>query len=74
MLMGQIAYHSGIAQRLYDSMYKLIGRIPGGLAMATCGSYRLQACAVYPCDGGHVSSVAVPQMTRYNYNKKLSTE
>jgi C4-dicarboxylate transporter, DctM subunit len=75
MLMGQIAYHAGIAQRLYDAMYKLIGRMPGGLAVATvvaatafkamCGS-TLATAATF-------SSVAVPQMTRYNYSKKLST-
>jgi tripartite ATP-independent transporter DctM subunit len=75
MLMGQIAFHAGIAQRLYDAAYKFVGRIPGGLAMATvvaatafkamCGS-TLATTATF-------SSVAIPQMTRYKYNKKMST-
>ncbi|OPY67442.1 MAG: Sialic acid TRAP transporter permease protein SiaT [Syntrophorhabdaceae bacterium PtaU1.Bin034] len=75
MLMGQIAFHAGIAQRLYDATYKLVGRVPGGLAMATvvaatafkamCGS-TLATAATF-------SSVAVPQMTRYGYGRKLST-
>ncbi len=75
MLMGQLAFHAGIAQRLYDATYKLVGRIPGGLAMATvvaatafkamCGS-TLATAATF-------SSVAVPQMTRYGYSRKLST-
>jgi hypothetical protein len=33
--MGQIAFNSGIAKRLFDSAYKFIGHVPGGLAMAT---------------------------------------
>ena len=42
ILMGQIAFNAGIAGRLYDSAYKFIGHIPGGLAMATVeGSYCL---------------------------------
>ena len=35
VLMGQIAFNSGIAKRLFDSAHKFIGHIPGGLAMAT---------------------------------------
>src|SRR4030067_3431214 len=34
VLMGQIAFNAGIAKRLYDTAYKFIGHIPGGLAMA----------------------------------------
>jgi TRAP-type mannitol/chloroaromatic compound transport system permease large subunit len=34
MLMGQITFQSGIAQRLYDVAHKLIGRMTGSLAMA----------------------------------------
>src|SRR3972149_11059945 len=34
VLMGQIAFNAGIAKRLYDTSYKFIGHIPGGLAMA----------------------------------------
>jgi TRAP-type mannitol/chloroaromatic compound transport system permease large subunit len=35
MLMGQIAFNAGIAKRLYNSAYILVGRVPGGLAMST---------------------------------------
>jgi len=35
VLMGQIAFNAGIAKRLYDSAYRFLGHIPGGLAMAT---------------------------------------
>ena len=38
IFMGQIAFHTGIGSRLFDSTYKLMGRMPGGLAMATIGA------------------------------------
>lgn len=74
VLMGQIAYHSGVANKLYSAAYKFVGHVPGGLAMATvlgatifkamCGS-TLATCATF-------ASVAIPEMERYGYNKKLS--
>ena len=35
MLMGQVACNAGIAKRLYNTSYRFLGHIPGGLAMAT---------------------------------------
>ena len=35
ILMGQIGFNAGIAQKLYDAAHKFIGHISGGLAMAT---------------------------------------
>jgi tripartite ATP-independent transporter DctM subunit len=75
VLMGQIAYHSGTAKRLYDSAYRFVGHIPGGLAMTTivgatifkamCGSTFATIVAF--------SGIAVPEMLRYGYSKKLAT-
>jgi C4-dicarboxylate transporter, DctM subunit len=75
MLMGQIAFNAGIAQRLYDAVYKLVGRVPGGLAMATVVAATMfkAMCGSTLATAATFSSVAVPQMTRYNYSKKLST-
>ena len=75
VLMGQIAFNAGIAKRLYDTSYKFIGHIPGGLAMATVGG----AAAFGTVTGSAIAtaatfgSVAYPEMERYQYNKKLST-
>jgi len=75
VLMGQIAFNAGIAKRLYDSGYKFIGHVPGGLAMATVagaaafGTVTGSATATASTFG----SVAYPEMDRYHYNKKLST-
>ena len=35
VLMGQVGMNAGIAKRLYGCTYKIMGHIPGGLAMAT---------------------------------------
>jgi C4-dicarboxylate transporter, DctM subunit len=75
VLMGQIAFNAGIARRLYDTGYRFIGHIPGGLAMATVGG----AAAFGTVTGSATataatfSSVAYPEMDRYQYGKKLST-
>ena len=75
VLMGQIAFNAGIARRLYDSAYKFIGHIPGGLAMATvAGATAFKAiCGSSPATAATFASVAVPEMDRYGYAKKLST-
>jgi C4-dicarboxylate transporter, DctM subunit len=75
VLMGQVAFNGGIAKRLYDSTNKFFGHIPGGLAIATvagatifkaiCGSVAA-TCATF-------ASVAVPEMDRFGYSRKLST-
>jgi C4-dicarboxylate transporter DctM subunit len=75
VLMGQIAFNAGIARRLYDAAYKFIGHIPGGLAMATvAGATAFKAiCGSSPATAATFASVAVPEMDRYGYAKKLST-
>ena len=75
VLMGQIAFNAGIAKRLFDSSYKFIGHIPGGLAMATvAGATAFKAiCGSSPATAATFASVAVPEMDRYGYAKKLST-
>jgi len=75
VLMGQIAFNAGIAKRLFNSAYKFIGHIPGGLAMATvAGATVFKAiCGSSPATAATFASVAVPEMDRYNYDKKLST-
>lgn len=75
VLMGQIAFNAGIAKRLYEAAYRFIGHIPGGLAMATvAGATVFKAiCGSSPATAATFASVAVPEMDRYGYAKKLST-
>src|SRR4030042_3541580 len=75
VLMGQIAFNGGISKRLYDASHKFMGHIPGGLAMATvAGATVFKAiCGSSPATVATFASVAIPEMDRYGYNKKLST-
>jgi tripartite ATP-independent transporter DctM subunit len=75
VLMGQVAFNAGIAKRLYNAAYRFIGHIPGGMAMATvAGATAFKAiCGSSPATAATFASVAVPEMDRYNYDKKLST-
>jgi len=75
VLMGQLAYHSGISKRLFDAAYTFIGHWPGGLAIATIG-----ACAVFSAICGStnataatMAAVTLPEMKRYNYKPELAT-
>jgi tripartite ATP-independent transporter DctM subunit len=75
VLMGQIAFNAGIAKRLYDCAHKFLGHIPGGLAIATvAGATAFKAiCGSVAATAATFASVAVPEMTKYGYHKKLST-
>jgi tripartite ATP-independent transporter DctM subunit len=74
VLMGQVAFNAGIAKRLYSTSYKFIGHIPGGLAMATVGGAAAFGAITgsSPATAATFASVAVPEMDRYGYHKKLS--
>jgi len=75
VLMGQVAFNAGIAKRLFNTAYKFIGHVPGGMAMATvAGATAFKAiCGSSPATAATFASVAVPEMDRYGYDKKLST-
>jgi C4-dicarboxylate transporter DctM subunit len=75
VLMGQIVFNSGVARRLYDGTHRLVGHIPGGLALATViGATMFKAmCGSMAATVATFASVAVPEMDRYHYSKKLST-
>ena len=75
VFMGQIGYTAGIAVRLFDSAHKFVGHIPGGLAMATVlGATGFKAiCGSSPATAATFASVAIPEMDRYGYDKRLST-
>lgn len=75
ILMGQIAFNSGIAVRLYGVAYKFVGHIPGGLAMSTvAGATAFKAlCGSSTATAATFASVAVPEMDRYGCDKRLST-
>jgi C4-dicarboxylate transporter, DctM subunit len=75
VLMGQIAFNSGIARGLYTTTHKFLGHIPGGLAIATVAGATVfkSICGSMIATSATFASIAIPEMDRYGYNKKLST-
>jgi C4-dicarboxylate transporter, DctM subunit len=75
VLMGELCYFAKISGELYDTTYKWIGHLPGGLAIASVG-----ACAGFAaiCGSGvactaTMGTVAIPEMKRYRYDASLAT-
>ena len=75
VLMGQLVYQTGLATDLYAGIRAWIGRVPGGLAIAS-----VMACAGFGAvTGSSIATVAtmgaivMPEMRRYNYNPRLAT-
>ncbi len=75
VLMGQIGFNAGIAARLYDTAHKFIGHIPGGLATATViGATAFKSiCGSSAATSATFAGVAIPEMDRYGYDRKLSS-
>ena len=70
VLMGQVAFHTGISKKLFDAAQCWFGWLRGGLAMATIG-----ACAAFgaicgsgPATAATMAAVALPEMKRYKYH------
>jgi C4-dicarboxylate transporter DctM subunit len=75
ILMGAIAFRTGISTDLYMMVYRWLGHLPGGLAIATIG-----ACGGFAAVSGSslataatMGMVALPEMERYKYNPALAT-
>ena len=74
VLMGQIGASGGVARKLYESAYKFIGHVPGGLAIGTvaAGTAFKAICGSAPATAATFATIAVPEMDKYNYDKILS--
>ncbi len=75
MLMGEMVSLAGLSDDLFDAAKKWMGRLPGGLAVATVGG-----CAGFGAVCGDsmatvitMSTVAMPAMRANNYNMALSS-
>jgi C4-dicarboxylate transporter DctM subunit len=75
VLMGQLAFNSGISRRLYDTGYRFLGSTRGGLAMATvsaCTAFGA-VCGSSPATAATMATVGLPEMKRYDYADELAT-
>jgi len=75
VLMGQLAHNSGMSKRLYEASYKLLGHLPGGLAIATIWASAGFAaiCGSTNASTATMAMVALPEMRRYGYSESLAT-
>lgn len=74
VLMGQLAVSAGVAKSLYDSAYKFIGHVSGGLAIGTvmAGTAFKAICGSTTATTATFATIAVREMDRYGYDKRLS--
>ncbi|HUL22542.1 MAG TPA: TRAP transporter large permease [Thermodesulfobacteriota bacterium] len=74
ILMGQLAFHAGIAKRLYDTANKFVGHIAGGLAIATVAGCTVfgAICGSATATAATFASVSIPEMDRFGYSRKFS--
>ena len=74
LFMGQLVFRTGLASDLYGSIYRWIGRLPGGLAVASV----MAAAGFGAVSGGSASTVAtlgpmcMPEMRRFKYDGGLA--
>ena len=74
ILMGQLAFNSGISRKLYNTAYHFLGNIQGGLAMATvaaCTAFG-SVCGSSPATAATMATVGIPEMKRYGYSNSLA--
>jgi len=74
ILMGELAAAGGASRLLYHASYCWLRGLPGGLALSTIGASALFGA----CSGSSMaacatmSRIAVPEMSRYGYDRSLS--
>lgn len=74
ILMGQLAFNSGISRRLYDTAYKFLGNIRGGLAITTvsaCTAFGA-VCGSSAATAATMATVGLPEMRRKGYADELA--
>ncbi len=74
VLMGQIAFYTGISKGLFKSAYVWFGHRTGGLAMATvaaCAGFSA-ICGSTNAAAATMATVTLPEMKHYKYNIRLA--
>jgi tripartite ATP-independent transporter DctM subunit len=75
LLMGSIAYHSGISAALFRAARTWLGGLPGGLAVAAnfaCAGFAA-ASGVSIATAAAMGRIIIPEMLRHGYDKGLAT-
>jgi C4-dicarboxylate transporter, DctM subunit len=75
VLMGMIGASAGVSKSLYEMGYRWIGHVPGGLAIGTviAATAFKAICGSISATSATFATVAIPEMDRYGYDKRVST-
>lgn len=74
LLMGYIAFNSGMAERLFRTIRIWVGRFPGSLAITTvfgCAGFGA-VCGSSGATSAAFGRIAIPEMEKDNYEMELS--
>lgn len=75
VLLGHVAYHTGMTTDIYRAAQVWLMRIPGGVAMASvfgCGGFSAITGSSIACASA-MGRICVPEMLALNYNKRMAT-
>ena len=75
LFMGFICYHAKLTEGLFTAARVWLSGLPGGLAVASifgCGGFAAVTGSSVACSAA-MGKIAVPEMTRYNYDPSLAT-
>ena len=75
VLMGMLAFQTGLSERLYKAGHVLFGKVRGGLAMGTvmaCAAFSA-CCGSSPATAATIGAVSLSEMRRYRYSDALAT-
>lgn len=74
ILMGLLCFHAELSRDIYTTLRNWVGRMPGGLAMATVGG-----CAGFAAVSGSslatavtMGTISLPEMRRYKYADSMA--
>lgn len=75
VMMGCYAYASGIGRKLFDTAYVILGRLSGGLAIASVAASALfgAVCGSTAATTATIGKVAIPEMKKHHYNDMFAT-
>jgi C4-dicarboxylate transporter DctM subunit len=75
ILMGAFAFAAGLSEDLYRVVYRWLGHLRGGLAIATVGAcaFFSAICGSSVATAATMATVALPEMRKYEYDPGLAT-
>jgi C4-dicarboxylate transporter DctM subunit len=74
VVLGSLGSASGITNDLFTAFYRWLGRVPGGVAVATVSTCAAMASITGSslAVAGAMTRVALPQLRRFGYHERLS--